>query len=93
MGNDFINDNEIMYDVLSLTKERFLEIYNDYITEKNYDIILDKMWEQLSDIPVNNTGEKIDTDFYYWKKGTLKEEIWHWFDERVQGGIGNKYFN
>ena len=93
MSNDFINDNKIMYDVLSLTKERFLEIYNDYITEKNYDIILDKMWEQLSDIPVNNTGEIIENKFYIWEKGTSRDDIWHWFDKRVQGGIGNRYFN
>lgn len=93
MENDFINDNEIMYDVLSLTKERFLEIYNDYITEKNYDIILDKMWEQLSDIPVNNTGEIIEDNFYIWEKGTSRDDIWYWFDKRVQGGIGKRYFN
>ena len=27
------------------------------------------------------------------KKGTFREDIWHWFDERIEGGIGNRYFN
>lgn len=92
MGNDFINDKDKMNDIFKLSKSEFLNSYS-YLTEEDYQATIDKMWEQLSDISVNNIGEKIDTDFYIWKKGTLKEEIWHWFDERVQGGIGNRYFN
>ena len=92
MGNDFIDDKDKMNDIFKLSKSEFLKSYR-YLTEEEYQATLDKMWEQLSDIPVNNTGEKIDTDFYIWKKGTLKEEIWHWFDERMQGGIGKRYFN
>lgn len=92
MVSNFIDDKEKMNDIFKLSKSEFLNSYS-YLTEEDYQATIDKMWEQLSDIPVNNIGEKIDTDFYIWKKGTLKEEIWHWFDERVQGGIGNRYFN
>lgn len=86
---------KIMICFFEMTRENFLKFYinNGRLTKEYYDNTLDKLWEELSDIPLDNTGEKIDTNFYIWKKGTLKEEIWHWFDERVQGGIGNRYFN
>ena len=51
------------------------------------------MWEKFGDIPVDKNGITIEQDFYIWKKGTEKEDIWHWFDVRVTGGIGNRYFN
>lgn len=51
------------------------------------------MWEQLEDIPVDKSGEKIEEPFYNWGKGANKEKIWHWFDERVTEGIGKRYFN
>lgn len=92
MGNDFIDDKEKMNDIFKLSKSEFLKSYK-YLTEEEYQATLDKMWEQLSDIPVNNTGEIIEDNFYIWKKGTLRDNIWHWFDERVQSGIGKKYFN
>lgn len=89
---NFITDKEKMYDLLLLTKEEFLKSYS-YLTEEEYNNTLDIMWEQLGDIPVNETGNKIKVAFYNWDKNTEKEEIWHWFDKRVDGGIGNKYFN
>lgn len=89
---NFITDKEKMYDLLLLTKEEFLESYS-YLTEKEYNNTLDMMWEQLGDIPVDETGNKIEIAFYNWDKNTEKEEIWHWFDKRVNGGIGNRYFN
>lgn len=78
-----------------MTRENFFKFYinNGRLTKEYYDNTLDKLWEELSDVPLDNTGEKIDRNFYFWEKGTLKEDIWHWFDERVQGGIGNRYFN
>ena len=92
MGNDFIDDKEKMNDIFKLSKSEFLKSYR-YLTEEEYQATLDKMWEQLSDIPVNNTGEIIEDNFYIWEKGTSRDDIWYWFDKRVQGGIGNRYFN
>lgn len=92
MGNDFIDDKDKMNDIFILNKYEFLKSYS-YLTEEDYQATIDKMWEQLSDIPVNNTGEIIEDKFYIWEKGTSRDDIWHWFDERVQDGIGNRYFN
>lgn len=89
---NFIDDKEKINDLLQLTKEQFMNMYS-YLTEEEYDNTLDLMWEQLEDIPINETGENIEEDFYKWKKGTEKEEIWHWFDIRIPEGIENRYFN
>lgn len=92
MVSSFIDDKEKMNDIFKLSKSEFLKSYR-YLTEEEYQATLDKMWEQLSDIPVNNTGEIIEDNFYIWEKGTSRDDIWYWFDKRGQGGIGNRYFN
>lgn len=89
---NFIDDKEKMRDLFELSRKEFLEIYS-YITDEEYDNTLDKMWEEFGDIPVDKNGITIEQDFYIWKEGTEKEDIWHWFDVRVIGGIGKKYFN
>ena len=89
---NFIDDKEKMKDLFELSKNDFLKMYS-YLTEEEYENTIDKLWEELGDILVDETSVYIDQDFYIWKKGTEKEEIWHWFDVRVTGGIGNKYFN
>lgn len=89
---NFIDDKEKMHDLLWLTREQFLKTYS-YITEEEYNNTLDLMWEQLGNIPVNEIGENIEENFYNWEKGAEKEKIWHWFDDRVEDGIGNRYLN
>lgn len=42
---------------------------------------LEKQWEELGDVPIDE-DECIDIPFRDWLKGTHREEIWHWFDER-----------
>ena len=91
MGNDFIDDRDKMNDILWLTREQFLNSYS-YLTEEDYQATIDILWQKLGDIPINEQ-DKIDTDFYIWEKGTLKEDIWYWFDKRVENGIGNRYFS
>lgn len=81
---DFIDDKEKIKDLFNLSRNDFLKMYS-YLKEEEYDNTLDKMWEELGDIPVNEKGTKIEQDFYIWKNGTNKEDIWHWFDNRVDG--------
>lgn len=47
---------------------------------------LKKMWNEFTDIPINNNDE-IEQDFYFWEKGTDRFDIWHWFDEKLPNGI------
>jgi len=47
---------------------------------------LEKMWSAFADIPTNSDDE-IEVDFYWWEKGTLRFDIWHWFDEKLTNGL------
>ena len=47
---------------------------------------LEKLWDEFSNIPINIEDE-IEEDFYFWKKGTYRFDIWHWFDEKLPNGI------
>ena len=51
---------------------------------------LQDTWRDFQDTPVvmNEEGDTvIDSDFYIWERGTSREEIWHWFDERCENGL------
>lgn len=89
---NFINDKEKMRDLLWLNRNQFLSTYS-YITEEEYDNTLDLMWQQLGNIPVNEEGTLIEDNFYNWDKGSELDLIWHWFDDRLEEGIGERYFN
>lgn len=59
-----------------------MSIYQKYDDEK-----LEAMWDEFGDIPIDE-DECIDVDWQGWSKGTHREEIWHWFDERHSKGVG-----
>lgn len=41
----------------------------------------DNLWGKLSDVPIDD-DECIDIDFLDFPKGTHREDIWHWFEEK-----------
>ena len=45
-----------------------------------------ELWEKFRDVPIDNK-DCIDCDFYIWKKGTDRFEIWHWFDEKCPNNL------
>lgn len=47
---------------------------------------LERWWAELGDIPVNDNGI-IQESFLWWRKGTDREDIWRWFDEKYSGGV------
>ena len=47
---------------------------------------LETFWSELGDIPVNDDGI-IQESFLWWSKGTEREDIWYWFDEKYPGGV------
>ena len=47
---------------------------------------LKELWGDFSEISVNNDDE-IETDFMFWKAGTSRFEVWHWFDERCPNNL------
>lgn len=40
------------------------------------------LWKQLGDIPIafEEPGASLDADFLHFSKGTLVEDVWHWFE-------------
>ena len=47
---------------------------------------LETFWNELGDIPVDDDGI-IQESFLWWPKGTDREDIWRWFDEKYPGGV------
>ncbi len=45
-----------------------------------------EMWGEFEDVPIDK-DECIEEDFYHWKAGTERFEIWHWFDERCPNNL------
>lgn len=46
-----------------------------------------RLWEQLEDIPTDNSGEFIDKPFLDFPKGTDTSDIWHWFEDEFNLSI------
>ena len=57
------------------------------IYQKYDDELLESMWDELEDVPIDE-NECLDVDWQGWSKGTHREEIWHWFDEQHSKGVG-----
>lgn len=91
MNGSFIDDKEKINDIFNLSKEEFLNSYS-YLTEEDYQATIDDLWEDFGYIDIDEK-ENILEDWKAFKKGTFREDIWHWFDERTISGIGNRYFN
>lgn len=45
------------------------------------------LWDHFADVPINPETERLDEDFFRWKQGTDREEIWHWFDQHHSQGV------
>lgn len=51
------------------------------------DKILEGLWEEFGDVPMNPDTERIEEAFLGFPTGTGREEIWHWFDIRHSRGV------
>lgn len=67
-------------------------------TLRERDAILELLWKQFEDVPMNPETEKIEAPFLhlpmndedylvYFDIGTPRDDIWHWFDERHSKGV------
>lgn len=61
---------------------------SDIVLKFGYaDQLLEYAWETLEDVNINE-DEETEQDWFIFPEGTYREEIWHWFDERHTGGVG-----
>lgn len=55
------------------------------------DATLERRWKELGDVPFDDPGPESDmvlaVDWWCFKKGTEREDIWHWFDEHHSKGV------
>lgn len=56
-------------------------------TLRERDALLEKLWDQFADVPMDPESECIEERFMGWDAGTNREEIWHWFDARHSKGV------
>ena len=57
-------------------------------TIKNRDEILEGLWRDFGDVPINPETERIEEEFMGFPTGTDRKEIWRWFDDRHSRGVG-----
>lgn len=58
------------------------------IAENKYtDTELEELWEKFGDIPMNPETEVMGGDFLHFPKGTHREDIWKWFDQKHSKGV------
>lgn len=78
--NDYVRD---MFDYpiddrnIPVTLDEFYN--NDYL--ENKEEFLNYLWEDFEYIDIDKNGNILE-DFYIWKKGTHRGDIWEWFDIR-----------
>lgn len=60
---------------------------NETETLQDRDAVLETLWNQFGDVPMNPETECIEEEFLGFPAGTHREDIWHWFDERYSKGI------
>lgn len=54
---------------------------------RDRDEVLEELWEQFGDIPMDPQTECIEAPFMGWGPGIHRSEIWHWFDVRHSKGV------
>lgn len=62
-------------------------------TDTSRDKEMEQYWIELTDIPFDYPEETglsdmaLAHDWLHFKKGTERDEIWHWFDENHSKGV------
>lgn len=65
----------------------------DMQTLEARDKVLQQLWEALADVPMNPDTEQTEVPFLHFPLGTVREEIWRWFDERYSKGVAYLLYN
>lgn len=65
--------------------QKYYKLVDKFYTQEE----LWELWKAFGDTPVNeDEDETIDEHFHIWSKGTPREVIWSWFDEKLAKGLG-----
>ena len=47
------------------------------------------LWRDFGDVPMDPETERIEEEWHGFKKGTHREEIWHWFEDTFNISVGD----
>lgn len=47
----------------------------------NYMKWIRELWDEFGDLPMNPETEEIETEWLWFRIGTHREDIWHWFEK------------
>ena len=83
VANRLNQENRIDYGDYSALMDGLEEI--DTLRER--DKILEDLWTEFGDVPMNPETECMEQPFLGFPAGTHREDIWHWFDERHSKGV------
>ena len=64
----------------------------DMPTLKERDKVLARLWDEFEDVPFDEdeNGEMVlSGDWFIFNAGTVREDIWKWFDERYSTGVAS----
>lgn len=56
-------------------------------TLRERDALLEELWKQFGDVPMDPSTETMEAPFLDFPAGTSRVDIWRWFDERHSKGI------
>ena len=62
-------------------------------TLRERDALLEELWKQFGDVPMDPSTETMEAPFLDFPAGTSRVDIWHWFDERHSKGIAYLLYN
>ncbi len=83
IANRLNQENRIDYNDYSALMDGLEEI--DTLQER--DKILENLWAEFSDVPMDPETERMEAAFLGFPAGTPREDFWHWFDERHSKGV------
>ena len=64
-----------------------LERIENMKSQKEIDNFLSALWDEFSNVPVDEDTDTIDDSFYIWEIGTDKSDVWHWLDDNHSLGL------
>lgn len=76
-----------VYCISPTAVETIKEGITDIEMLRDRDAVLEDLWSQFADVPMNPETECIEASFMGWGPGIHREEIWHWFDKRHSKGV------
>lgn len=89
-GEEALEKWEYHFDGVKLSAicfDKWEEHFPYVITDFARDAALEEAWDDFADIPMDPETECMEEPFLFFKAGTNREEIWHWFDEHHSKGV------